>query len=189
MPRWGQKIKRAILAGVENHSDLDSDAANATDAKFSEILRSKHNTLGKHLLLCASNPTKQNSQMQCSYIFHMRTYLFPLSTPLSFVFLLASIYMAEMLQSLLHSKGLFTNCGETPALTYTSFLSLIPSSISSTPSFLPFYFWSLLYLIRRYHSFDTGGWRYCTTYITDITWLSEDLIFHVANNTLQDERK
>ena len=141
MPRWGQKIKRAILAGGENHSDLDSDAANATDAKFSEILRSKHNTLGKHLLLCASKPTKQNSQMQCSYIFHMRTYLFPLSKPFSFVFLLAaSIYMAEMLQSLLHSKGLSTKCGETLALTYTSFLSLIPSSLSSTPSVLPFYF-------------------------------------------------
>lgn len=51
MPRWGQKIKRqvkrALFTGGENHSDLDSDAANATDAKFSEILRSKHNTLGK----------------------------------------------------------------------------------------------------------------------------------------------
>lgn len=51
MPRWGQKIKhqvkRAFFAGSENHSDLDSDAAFATDAKFSEILRSKQNTLGK----------------------------------------------------------------------------------------------------------------------------------------------
>ena len=140
MPRWGQKIKRAILAGGENHSDLDSDAANATDAKFSEILRSKHNTLGKHLLLCASKPTKQNSQMQCSYIFHMRTYVFRLSTPFSFVFLLASIYMAEMLQSLLHSKGLSTNCGKPLHLPTPHFFLLFPHPFPQPLQFFPFIF-------------------------------------------------
>lgn len=51
MPRWGNKIKRQVkrvlFTGADNLSDLDSDAANATNAKFSEILRNKQNFLGK----------------------------------------------------------------------------------------------------------------------------------------------
>lgn len=52
MPTWGSKIKnqvkRAFFTGAtDNHSDLDSDAALATDAKFSEILQNKQDILGK----------------------------------------------------------------------------------------------------------------------------------------------
>lgn len=55
MPSWGRKIRRQVkhvlFTGPDNHSDLDSDAAIATDAKFSEILRSKQNFLGKILFM------------------------------------------------------------------------------------------------------------------------------------------
>lgn len=51
MPTWGSKlkhqVKRAFFAGADNHSDLDSDAALATDAKFSEILQNKQDILGE----------------------------------------------------------------------------------------------------------------------------------------------
>jgi len=51
MPRWGQKVKHQgkgiLFTGGDNHSDLDSDAANATDAKFSEILWNKQSSLGR----------------------------------------------------------------------------------------------------------------------------------------------
>jgi len=51
MPTLGKKlrrnIKRVLFTGADNHSDLDSDAANATDAKYSEILQTKQKNLGK----------------------------------------------------------------------------------------------------------------------------------------------
>lgn len=51
MPRWGEKlkrqVKRVLFTGADNLSDLDSDAAVATDAKFSEILKNKHKVLGE----------------------------------------------------------------------------------------------------------------------------------------------
>lgn len=42
-----RKAKRVLFAGADNHSDLDSEAAKATDINFSEILRNKHQVLGK----------------------------------------------------------------------------------------------------------------------------------------------
>mgnify|MGYP001801001388 CR=1 FL=1 len=84
MPRWGQKIKRAILAGGENHSDLDSDAANATAAKFSEILRSKHNILGKHVILfivvCVKTNETELSDAVLLYFSHAHLFLSSINT-------------------------------------------------------------------------------------------------------------
>lgn len=50
MPKFGnvkRRLKRVLFTGADNLSDLDSDAAIATNAKFSEILRNKQTTLGE----------------------------------------------------------------------------------------------------------------------------------------------